>query len=355
MRLSDLRPASYLVASATVDRLRASRFSMGGLPPLAWAEPAVDLVSDAVALGEEFLVASQDDAGFVRAFQLTPGTSTVWMTAHVALVTEDIPSMERFRRRAAEYLIRAGRDDGGFGYNRRVGRDIDSTCQALMVIESVGMEAAGYLHDWVRASQRPDGSFSTYVTDDPALASGWHAPHPDVTQMVAWYFIRRGDEDAYAACAGWLEEVGEPGERPSYWWPGIGYGLWLTGRVGRETVPSMQVVEELERSHALPHQAWALGAGVDSLEATAVEASVRRLLAQQLADGSWVCAPCLRVTSRSVNAASSSAPGRVYSDPYRVLSTAHAIAALNEAALSVRAGSPSMSSPDRAAPQVLDR
>ncbi len=56
--------------------------------------------------------------------------------------------------------------------------------------------------------------------------------------------------------------------------------------------------------------------------------AVDRLLRERRQDGSWPCAPCLRNT-RADHEASFDAPGPVYADRYRTISTAHAVAALS--------------------------
>ncbi|MDF1596037.1 MAG: terpene cyclase/mutase family protein [Acidimicrobiia bacterium] len=323
------RMARFALASST-DRIQAWR-SRAPRHSLAWPVPSADVAPEAVRLGAEFLQSCQRDDGSLRGFQLTPGASVEWITAHVALVTMGVDELADLRSRAAEYLLKVGPLDGGWGYNRRVGRDLDSTLQALLVIESEGLSAPRFLNEWVKDSQRSDGSYPTYVTDAAAETTGWHAAHPDVTQMAAWYFRRMGDEAPYRKCLEWLERFARRWERPSYWWPGYGYSLWMDRQIEPDPPPAHRAEEELAKSHSAPQSAFALAAAVGIVDRNQIERGVTRLLAQQLTDGSWWCDPCLRVTSRTVHEAAPIAPGLVAPDPYRVFSTAHCVASISAA------------------------
>jgi len=332
MRLSDLGSAARLSVASSADRVRAWGHRLQRLP-LAWPDPSLQVAADAVRLGSRFLSSRQGEDGSLRGFQLAPGASVEWVTAHVALVTEPVAELAEMRRKAAQYLLGLAPLDAGWGYNRRVGRDLDSTTQALMVCEDQELEAPGFIHDWVRDNQQPDGSFPTYATSDASMATGWHASHPEVTQMAAWYFRRRGDEGSYRKCLQWLNDAARPGERPSYWWPGYGYSLWLDRHIEPDAPLAARAVEELSGPHGAPQLGFALGSAVGILDRDLIEGAMVRLLAQQLADGSWPCGPCLRVTARTVNHAAPSAPGTVAADPYRVFSTAHCVAAITAAHL----------------------
>src|SRR5665811_1381159 len=107
MKTTDLWPMGRLALAASVDRRRAwgKRIERKSL---AWTEPTVELVSDAVRLGVRFLESTQSANGSFRGFQLTPGASVEWITAHVALVTEGVSELAVPRRRAAAYLLSVG-------------------------------------------------------------------------------------------------------------------------------------------------------------------------------------------------------------------------------------------------------
>jgi hypothetical protein len=247
----------------------------------------------------------------------------------VALVVESVEEMSAAALRAAHYLARVGPDPGGWGYNRRVGVDYDSTAQALIVLRGHGIEAPGFLHQWMLEGQHPSGGYPTYPPPEAGPANGWQHPHPDTTQMVALYHVRHHHRAPGEHCLRWLDTVRVEGLVPSYWWPGHGYGLWLAGRLGPPLVPEHTANELLEMGHSLPHLAFVLSAAADVVDQTALDTGVVRLLAQQLADGSWPCAPCLRLTDKRSAVAGAAATGRLVRDPRRVFSTAHAVAALD--------------------------
>jgi hypothetical protein len=116
----------------------------------------------------------------------------------------------------------------------------------------------------------------------------------------------------------------------SYWWEGPAYGLWALTRAGLAPATlSAEAAEALRGSHEPPELAMALAAafrlGVDR---SLIARKTKELLRSQLHDGSWPCAPCLRVTAPTWTGPGEDAPGRRYADRRRIFSTAHAVAAL---------------------------
>ena len=286
----------------------------------------------ALALGVEFLRSRQRPDGVWSGFLLPPGASTSWLTSHVAFVVEDVPELEDSCRRAARYLASVGAEDGGWGYNRRVPVDCDSTAQALMVLGRFDVEAEQFLVQGLAAAELPDGGFPTYRADRAALRGSWHHAHAEVTALVAEALRRDGRfTSVVERCRAWLERQAVDGAFASYWWPNVHYGLWAQARTGMPArLPAAQVREALGTPRATPELAMAVSAATAlGLDATEVDAALRDLVGIQLADGSWPCAPCLRLTDPAYEGAPSGAPGRVCADRTRIFSTAHCVAALH--------------------------
>lgn len=327
VRIADLGGALAFHGGRWADRARR-RLDRQSPPPLAWSRPDPKKLDRAIRAGAEFLSHRQRRDGSLSGFLLAPGASVEWITAHVAWAAEGVRELDEVSSRATRYLFSVGAVDGGWGYNRRVAPDFDSTAQALMALLRFGHEPPGFLVRWLVGGQLSDGSYPTYPSPRRGPHHGWQAAHPDTTQMAALCLRRLGREEAYGKALAYLLRVSEGGPLPSYWWPGYGYGIWLDRRLGRPAPAGSVLADALERSHASPWLGFGLYAAVGHVEETAVEVAVVRLLSQQLQDGSWPCAACLRVTSRSWLCTTPDAPGSLNADESRVFSTLHALVAL---------------------------
>jgi hypothetical protein len=304
-----------------------------------WASEAdpTEQVRRALRRGCRFLERQQATNGRLRGFLLPPGASTTWITAHVAFVVEDVPALAELRAHAARFLARVGPADGGWGYNRRVGIDVDSTAQALIVLQRERVEVPDFLSRVLLAAQDRAGGFPTYP---PAglggvAQHGWQRPHLDVSLMASLWLRRNGRfPKRLERCSKWIcAEVSRTGVPASYWWPGPAYGLWAMARAG---VPGVHLGETVAAAcrgaREAPHVSMALVSALrHNVDPSTIGLTIARLLRLQLDDGSWPCAPCLRVTSPDCTASGGDAPGPVYADHWRVLSTAHSVAALHAA------------------------
>ena len=284
--------------------------------------------------GCEFLTSQQTQNGAIRGFLLFPGASTTWMTAHIALVTEGVSAMSSFRTCAASFLRGLSDEDRGWGYNRRVGIDVDSTTQSLLVLNSAGIDVPEFILKWVLAAQHPCGGFPTYVpsgaVDQPS--NGWQTPHVDVTLLVV-LLLRRLDVEkaAQEAAICWIASEFERRDLYSYWWPGSAYSLWaisFADMLGEHFIDKAEMA--LRQSAEAPFLPMAISAAAAvSVDPESISENIGYLLSLQLRDGSWPCGRCLRVTHPSHGSDQNQMPGRVYADRRRGISTAHAIAALS--------------------------
>lgn len=286
----------------------------------------------AIAHGARFMRRQQRVDGSLRGFCLYPGASSSWLTAHVCFTVEAVPALDRLARRAARWLAVHGADDGGWGYNRRVAADCDSSAQALMVLERHALPYPAFLLQNLAAAQASCGGYPTYVPQaGNAPRDGWQAVHGEVSAMVLACLRRAGGFDARVArCEAWLHDKLRSGVLTSYWWGDDAYALWLQARTGllsAQAAPAIRAL--LDSGRACPQLPMALSAAL-ALERFEfdIASAGRRLLAAQLADGSWPCAPCLRVTDSRVFEPASHSAGEVAADRRRVFSTAHALAAL---------------------------
>lgn len=268
--------------------------------------------------------------GSFNGFLLIPGASTHWITAHVAYVLEDVPEAEDICFAAATYLSNVLETKGACGYNERVGRDCDSTAQALLVVRRHGLSFPGSALDWLLAAQRPEGGFPTYSSpyDEPP-PTGWHQPHPDVTAMALIALNRLGaPREAIERASDWLATQANRGLLPAYWWGDPSYGRWVQHRSEfRADHAAAAATDELSQVMTVPQIAM--------LAVAAAQSDARilgRIIQSQCRDGGWDCAPCLKVTDPRCDRAALGNPGRVYSDRTRIFSTAHAVTAVASSA-----------------------
>jgi hypothetical protein len=345
-RTVDVVPARWrrqlrLLGGAVVDRVAELWF-------LAWHRPGELLHDDTEATHDRLRIAIDRGARFLRqhqrgdgswcGFLLYPGASTAWLTAHVAFALDDVPQLREDCRRAAAFLQSIGAHDGGWGYNRRVGIDCDSWSQALMVLAKHSLPFEDFLVCNLASAQLNCGGYPTYPSEGratSAVRSGWQAAHPEVTALVAEALRRRGGfEDRVDRCLRWLRKASTEGVLRSYWWPDECYSLWVQARthlLGPAAAERVQAV--LLRNDGVPQLAMGLTAAVElGFPDESLADGARKVLGEQRADGSWFCAPCLRVTHPTHVSPGPDAPGAVFADRRRVFSTAHAVAALDRVA-----------------------
>jgi hypothetical protein len=313
----------------TPGRLR--RIAVGVRHGLAHAHPSLDesVLERALELGVSFLRRRQGRDGVWKGFLLPPGAATTWLTAHVAWVVEDVLALTDACRRAALYLESVGPGDGGWGYNRHVGVDSDSTAQALLVLKRFERAVPEFLLQTLLRAQASCGGFSTYIPTG-ASVNGWQAPHPDVTVVAVETLRRYGHREATLRAVSWLDAAWMSSEFASYWWVGPEYGLWACARTGlRSRRIEDAITTALAGTRSTPRASHLLAAGLAlDLDRTQFEAVALHLLRTQFADGSWPCSPCLRVTDPSETETRLDLRWTCYADARRVFSTAHSLAAL---------------------------
>lgn len=312
-----------------VFRIRCGPIGLVQLEPYGIANQ----VDRAVELGAQFLCKMQASNGCLSGFLLYPGASTTWLTAHVTFVVEDIPRLEGLCRKAAEYLTAVGPEDGGWGYNRRVAPDCDSTAQALMAAHRFAIPIPMFLLQNLVGTQLPCGGFPTYPPPAPIHkpGNGWQMAHPEVSAVVSEALRRVGGcESSLERCLCWVRSQLRCGVLPTYWWSDHQYGLWVQARTGLLTSEASHAVEFLLRqATGIPALPFVLTAAAElPVSDDTLCTLIRTLLREQNADGSWNCQPCLRVTSPNWFQATPDAQGGLAADRRRIFSTAHSIAAL---------------------------
>jgi hypothetical protein len=337
MSLGAIRNGVYmtgLFAAGAVDRLDERRFAARHHSVATVPSGQAGTARDGVRAGLAFLEVTQRANGLWRGFMLPPGASTEWISAHVVVVLQDVEDAVALTRRAAEGLRVSARPQG-WGYNRRIRLDSDSTAQAILALARFGH---GVEPGWVNtlmAARHEEGGFATFASTRPdgLPRTWWDMPHADVTLFVAEALERINRHAAQARCAReWLEEQATEDVLPAHWWTSPAYSLWAQSQTGfRITETASAAAQRLETEHRPVYLAMLINAALaEGNSDHRVVSAVTRLLAARLDDGSWPCDPCMRTTSAN-HPGGWDAPGPVSGDPYRVFSTAHAVAALSRA------------------------
>lgn len=118
-------------------------------------------------------------------FQMPVGISDGWVTAYVtaALAEAEDHSLHSELSDTAQWLKEHFRPDHGWGYNRNVAADGDSTSWALIALQKLrqsgGLEARQLLAPYLRANRL----FTTYI-EDINEGESWGNGHCDVTAVA---------------------------------------------------------------------------------------------------------------------------------------------------------------------------
>lgn len=299
-------------------------------------------IAAAVSRGLDFLLAAQDAEGAWTDWALPPGPSPDWATAHIGLRLSGLGPPHRAALaeplgRAARWLLSRHAAAGGWGYNRAVEPDADSTSQALLFLAAAGQSAPPEACAFLAHHQQPDGGFATFLPD--ALIGSWGISHPEITP-VALLALRAHSgglpADSLARGLAWLRSARRPdGLWNSFWWstplPATEASLALLAAL-QTPEPPPPVLVRWTPADSLEAALLLLSLASTAAPSPGLEQLARRLLADQNDDGSWKSAPALRITTRDCERPWDAAkPGPLYDDPQRLHSTATALAALSNA------------------------
>jgi hypothetical protein len=261
------------------------------------------------------LLSAQSGDGAWRDFRLKPGRSEAWVTAYVGakllrvepfLRNVDVwPALEAAR----DFVAGARHPRGGWAYNDRCDPDADSTARAILFLRAMNADVPLKDYATLARFQLDSGDFATYRAFEGR--PGWCRGHPDVTVVALRAMsdvIPAGHSILRRGHARLSEHVRATRSTASYWWASPFY-------MARELLDLWHADERAPR-FALPRLRLARDAGcfdtalaleVATLQAhrserrRAVASERRRAVASELADrqsadGSWPCAPILRVT-----------------------------------------------------------
>lgn len=277
---------------------------------------------NAIQNGLRFLTQAKAPDHFWRDFMLAPGQSDEWVTAYIGAMLVEMNGwqVQKLARQAWQRLL-SRHTAQGWGYNQHTPRDADSTVWALRLAYGLGLYEETAVKIGLNALEKhihPCGGVATYAdeasirqfTNGTAQASyaGWCQPCTCVTSASAHLPPFRNRNRRYLR-----QTQSDDGTWQSYWWESNLYATTQAVQILTEKDDACRVARALERcvqqlepdgtvrtpSH--PHGSPFLAAC--SLRALATHPHhqdsahllYQRLLAEQLADGSWPAGATLRV------------------------------------------------------------
>lgn len=292
-------------------------------------------LSAAIERACRFLEKMQWQGEFWIDFEWEVGLSSQWVTAYVAHCLARANPASGALPGARDYLLRTPHAAGGWGFNRRVPPDADSTANVLLFLsrycqDSVNNETLSQIADTLIPFQSAseDGGFVTYLWRHPRpeedrpeymyQGSGWCISHLSVTALAAVSLLTLGEEkyqDVLKAATDFVLTSQDPsGFWESYWWYDRVYGTYWACRLllsmGYQVEPR-RAAEWLLQLHQ-GEDGWGNGLGGEvSAFHTAqalgtlmlfenppsshkrVDRGIAWLLESQLPDGSWAPVPIL--------------------------------------------------------------
>ncbi len=238
---------------------------------------------------------------------MPPGLSCCWTTAYVLPRVREAAAFVLSDAHAAldegvAHLRRHARPDG-WGFNLDCPSDADSTAHALLALPCAEAKHAAALARFFL----PEGGARTYLWPPPGHV--WSNLHPDVTATAlralrSWL---KPDHVLMRKGLSWLADKYTP-----FWW----------------STPHYLELEKLRLGFckgkylAPPTSAFAAALALECAVLVGAEVPYAELLERQLSDGSWECAPILRLPDHRGRCE------QLYADERRAFTTATVISAL---------------------------
>ena len=309
--------------------------------PAAISTSCPPRLSTTVSAAIKFLLSRQHQSGWWTEFRTNLGPSDEWATAFVgyALGSINDPDARRGAGDAVNKLLRSQRAGGGWGWNRCLPPDADSTAWAVHLFRRMGYEGMASAHamQFLSAHLLPQGGISTYEAGVSVQYrghaakendDGWQSEHlctaANVASLLGSLPLRRLHETQ-----------NNDGSWTAYWWRSPALSTALAAEALASVTEHRASVDRAilwawsYRSSAPSAwiDAWIirilrLGNASDQQEAhRRAEALARR----QLEDGSWPSSTDIVSTDTDDRIGSTA---RNIEEPYRIFTTAAVLMAL---------------------------
>jgi Prenyltransferase and squalene oxidase repeat len=195
------------------------------------------MIESAIERACEFLCRAQRRCGWWADFELAPGTSSVWVTGYIGSVLARAGDSDSLRAAQAGWAFLASWQSEGWGYNLLTPHDADSTGWALHLGRLLGaQDSEDFREGWAFLAQhcRQDGGVATYADSSEIRAfigasedhsfNGWCDSRVCVTAAIA------SQGHALVGTLDYLRRTQRPdGSWQSYWWCEDEYATALAG------------------------------------------------------------------------------------------------------------------------------
>ena len=274
----------------------------------------------------DYLISKQKNNGSWCDYCLPVGESDQWVTAFTGLGVAQISRKLGYQNgfdaahRAARFLQDFQEYDSGWGYNRHVGVDADSTAHAIRLFRELNIPVETKDEECLMAHYDGSGGFSTYRVD-----SMWGNPHPDVTASAGLALNDRALQHIREDLLRYCSEVRLPnGIWPTFWWRNHQYGtfymLELHERIG--ALSSIGHYELSVKIQSCFDLAWTIGIVLlYGCGASSTGQMLEVLWQMQQPSGAWPESPSLRVTDPTCRHPWICPEGSYYADINRTITT----------------------------------
>lgn len=303
----------------------------------------IELVERAIIASLEYIENHQSENGSWVDWQLPPGQSDGWTTAYVGYKLRHVPTNLRHISKstiqaASDWILRNENSDGGWGYNKKVGSDADSTAYAILFLRSEERPVPVRSYRFLKEFQCSDGGFSTYKASEGN--DSWRISHPDVSPIA---LIALGTK--YSRKTSWIKrginyvikQRTSNGMWNSFWWDSNIYSVEAnlsflnTVKVQFDANGMIEILRRAKHKKAF-EVALLISCILhteDKFREAKISNLVDQLILEQRSDGSWTSEPILRVTKQNCfEPWNSGDPGSLYSDPNRLFTSSTVLESL---------------------------
>jgi squalene cyclase len=238
----------------------------------------IERLDRAIQSATRFILSSRAADALWCDFRTEAGRSDEWVSGYVIHALAQAGVSERDLIPTIDGLIARQRKNGGWAYNGSIPADADSTGWVLMALSAGPRDKPSLVSRGIRFLKHhqdsSSGGFCTYSPKDgiervigapqESTIEGWLHPQPCVTALVLTSLVVSGQASLgrlVQSGAGYLlRRRNESGKWLSYWWKGHAYSTYLSLRA---LWPACRLSQE------------------------SAQDTIRRLLAEQRADGGW--------------------------------------------------------------------
>lgn len=261
-------------------------------------------IERAIKQAKEFLLKNRQDNGAWKDFKTnTHGESIDWITSYVGLSMIESGVEKAHLEKTAKFIFdRQNSQYKGWGYNKKIGPDADSTAFAILFLSYFNFDLQN-AKDFLLQHQNRDGSFSTYLSElahthrriPPEMSvKGWCSGNVDVTTSAMRALNNNRDSISYL-----LNQQTHEGNLISYWYnDDIHSTTFFIQSVPQNKTQQIEKAREWlasQETHIPFYKALKIqGLIPESSYKKEIERETKNLITTQQLDGSWTSHPILR-------------------------------------------------------------